>query len=233
MNGFLIQCKIRKTELLQYLGIMLGGFVLGFVILLIIVNQSGENESATAGTMIAVILLLFVHFFSTIISFVGEFNTAVSMGATRKNFVISYAIFNMIEITVLETGLFILGNLEKTVINQLFPGIRFEIDMTEFFAWKYMAGGVIEFTILEIFFAAVLLRFGMKAFWVLWAIWMLGALLPGNISHNEKLSKEFTKIGLMLGGKITSTGIFVCVAFVLFVIAVIGWRILRKQQVTV
>ena len=232
MNGFLIQCKSRKTELLQYLGIMSGAFVVGFIILLIVMGQTKENESATAGTMIAVVAMLFVHFFATIFSFVGEFNMAVSMGATRKNFVANYALFNMSEILLLELGLVILGNLEKFIVNRLFPNVVMEIDMTKFFDWKYLLAAIVVLTVSEIFLGAVILRFGMKIFWVLWAIWMLAALLPLNISKNEKLSAELAKIGFMIGGKITPAGIVTAVSLVCLILIAITWKILKRQRVT-
>ena len=232
MNGFMIQCKSRKTELLQYLGIMAGAFVLGFIILLIVMGQIKENESATAGTMIAAVIIIFVHFFATSISFVGEFNLAVSMGATRKNFVANYALFNMAEILLLELVLLIFGNLEKFIVNRLFPNIVMEIDMTKFFDWKYLLMIIVIFTVAEIFIGAVILRFGMKFLWVLWAVWMLAALLPINISKNEKLSAELAKIGLMIGGKITPAGIVAAVSLVCLILIVITWKILKRQRVT-
>ena len=233
MNGFLIQCKSRKTELLQYLGIMAGAFVVGFIILLIVMGQTEENESAaTAGTMMAVVLIVFIHFFATIISFVGQFNLAVSMGATRKNFVANYALFNMSEILLLEIGLVILGNLEKFIASRLFPNVVMEIDMTKFFDWKYLLAAIVVLTVSEIFLGAVILRFGMKFFWVLWAIWMLAALLPLNISKNEKLSGELAKIGFMIGGKITPAGIVTAVSLVCLILIAITWKILKRQRVT-
>ncbi len=79
---------------------------------------------------------------------------------------------------------------------------------------------------------AVILRFGMKFFWVLWAVWMLAALLPLNISKNEKLSTELAKIGLMVEGKITPAGIVTAVSLVVLILIVITWKILKRQRVT-
>lgn len=53
MNSFLIQCKVRKTELLQFLGITAVGYLIGLIVVFIVMNVAKENTCATAGTMLA------------------------------------------------------------------------------------------------------------------------------------------------------------------------------------
>jgi hypothetical protein len=82
------------------------------------------------------------------------------------------------------------------------------------------------------FFGAVILRYGMKVLWILWAVWMIICLVPMNIAKNEKLSGELAKLGLFLGGKFTPQGIVALVIALTIVVAAITWNILRKQRVT-
>ena len=102
MNSFLIQCKVRKAELLQFLGITAVGYLIGLIVVFIVMNVAKENTCATAGTMLAVIAFAFIHLFGITLSFMGDFNMAISLGATRKSFVSGYVLFNLLEIAVLE-----------------------------------------------------------------------------------------------------------------------------------
>ena len=232
MNSFLTQCKVRKIELLQFLGIVAAGYLVGLGIVFIMVNVTDENAYATVGTMLAVLLFAFIHLFAISFSFMGDFNTAISMGATRKSFTAGYALFNLLEIAVLELEIVVFGVLEKFLLKTAFPQAAVEADMTTFFTWKYLLGAIVILTVLEMFFGAVILRYGMKVLWILWAVWMIICLVPMNIEKNEKLSGELAKLGLFLGGKLTPQGIVTLVTALTIVLAAITWNILRKQRVT-
>ena len=87
MNSFLIQCKVRKAELLQFLGITAVGYLIGLIVVFIVMNVAKENTCATAGTMLAVIAFAFIHLLGISRSFRGECNRAMALGATRKSVV--------------------------------------------------------------------------------------------------------------------------------------------------
>ena len=72
MNSFLIQCKVRKTELLQFLGITAVGYLIGLIVVFIVMNVAKENTCATAGTMLAFIAFAFMHLFGITFSFMGD-----------------------------------------------------------------------------------------------------------------------------------------------------------------
>lgn len=232
MNSFLIQCKVRKIELLQFLGITAVGYLIGLIVVFIVMNAAKESTCATAGTMLAVIAFAFMHLFGITFSFMGDFNMAISLGATRKSFVAGYALFNLLEIAVLELEIVVFGVVEKFLLENAFPQAVMEIDLTNFFTWNYLTGVLVVFTAVEMFFGAVILKYGMKAFWVLWALWMLICLVPMNIGKNEKLSGVLESLGVILGEKITSQGIAALVIIVTIIIVMITWKILRKQRVT-
>lgn len=223
---------MRKTELLQFLGITAVGYLIGLIIVFIVMNATKENSYATVGTMLAVIVFAFMNLFGISFSFMGDFNMAVSMGVTRKSFVAGYALFNLLEIAVLEVEIILFGMFEKFMLKTAFPQASMEIDLTTFFTWKYLLGAMVVFTVLEMLLGAVILRYGVKAFWVLWAIWMIVCLAPMNIEKNEKLSGELAKLGLFLGGTLTPQGMVVLVIVLTIVVAAITWNILRKQRVT-
>ena len=46
---------------------------------------------------------------------------------------------------------------------------------------------------------AVILRFGMKAFWAIWAIWMFVTLVPAKLIENEALAAKMHQFGMQIG----------------------------------
>ena len=234
IENFLIQCKTRKMEVLQFLAAAFGGYVFGIIVMMIIrANTVEEKVCVTLGMLIAMIVVVFIHFFGIIFSFVGEFNMAISMGATRRAYVGSYALFNMAELAGLELLLFVLGKIELALMRVIYPQCEIILDVTQYFQWKYLLAVIFGMTIVELFLGSVILRFGMKAFWTIWAIWMFVTLVPAKLVENEevteKLHRFFVQIGLEnIVQVVAAAGVIVAI-----IMAVLGWNFLKKQRVTV
>ena len=234
IKNFLIQCKTRKMEVLQFLAVAFGSYVFGIIVMMIIrANTMEENECVTLGMLIAMIVLVFIHFFGITFSFVGEFNMALSMGATRKSFVGSYALFNMVELAGLELLLFVLGKIELALISVIYPQCEIILDVTQYFQWKYLLAVIVGMTVVELFLGAVILRFGMKAFWVVWAIWMFVTLVPAKLSENEVMAAKMHQLGEQIGLENIVQYLVVVGVIAAVIMAVLGWNFLKKQRVTV
>ena len=234
IENFLIQCKTRKMEVLQFLAVAFGSYVFGIIVMMIIrANTMEENECVTLGMLIAMIVLVFIHFFGITFSFVGEFNMALSMGATRKSFVGSYALFNMVELAGLELLLFVLGKIELALISVIYPQCEIILDVTQYFQWKYLLAVIVGMTVVELSLGAVILRFGMKAFWVVWAIWMFLTLVPAKLSENEVMAAKMHQLGEQIGLENIVQYLFAAGAVAAVIMAVLGWNFLKKQRVTV
>lgn len=233
IENFLIQCKTRKMEVLQFLVAAFGGYVFGIIVMMIIRANTVEKECVTLGMLIGMIILVFMHFFGITFSFVGEFNMALSMGATRKSFVGSYALFNMVELAGLELLLFALGKIELALISVIYPQCEIILDVTQYFQWKYLLAVIVGMTVVELFLGAVILRFGMKAFWVVWAIWMFLTLVPVKLSENEVMAAKMHQLGEQIGLENIVQYLFAAGVVAAVIMAVLGWNLLKKQRVTV
>lgn len=233
IENFLIQCKTRKMEVLQFLVAAFGGYVFGIIVMMIIRANIVEKECVTLGMLIGMIILVFMHFFGITFSFIGEFNMALSMGATRKSFVGSYALFNMVELAGLELLLFVLGKIELALISVIYPQCEIILDVTQYFQWKYLLAVIVGMTVVELFLGAVILRFGMKAFWVVWAIWMFLTLVPVKLSENEVMAAKMHQLGEQIGLENIVQYLFAAGVVAAVIMAVLGWNLLKKQRVTV
>lgn len=233
IENFLIQCKTRKMEVLQFLVAAFGGYVFGIIVMMIIRANTVEKECVTLGMLIGMIILVFMHFFGITFSFVGEFNMALSMGATRKSFVGSYTLFNMVELAGLELLLFALGKIELALISVIYPQCEIILDVTQYFQWKYLLAVIVGMTVVELFLGAAILRFGMKAFWVVWAIWMFLTLVPVKLSENEVMAAKMHQLGEQIGLENIVQYLFATGVVAAVIMAVLGWNLLKKQRVTV
>ncbi len=220
-------------EVLQFLVAAFGGYVFGIIVMMIIRANTVEKECVTLGMLIGMIILVFMHFFGITFSFVGEFNMALSMGATRKSFVGSYALFNMVELAGLELLLFVLGKIELALISVIYPQCEIILDVTQYFQWKYLLAVIVGMTVVELFLGAVILRFGMKAFWVVWAIWMFLTLVPAKLSENEVMAAKMHQLGEQIGLENIVQYLFAAGVVAAVIMAVLGWNFLKKQRVTV
>lgn len=220
-------------EVLQFLVAAFGGYVFGIIVMMIIRANTVEKECVTLGMLIGMIILVFMHFFGITFSFVGEFNMALSMGATRKSFVGSYALFNMVELAGLELLLFVLGKIELALISVIYPQCEIILDVTQYFQWKYLLTVIVGMTVVELFLGAVILRFGMKAFWVVWAIWMFLTLVPVKLSENEVMAAKMHQLGEQIGLENIVQYLFAAGVVAAVIMAVLGWNLLKKQRVTV
>lgn len=231
MRTFIIKMKMGRTEFLQYGAILLAGYLLGLVLCFFLLR--GEGEYVTLGTLMAATFAAFIHFFGSVFSFLGEFNMGISMGATRKELVRSYALFLFVQILLLEIVLVLSGMAEKAMLAKMMPGGELRFDLTAYMKPGYLLAIAAVMMVAEIFCGAVLLRFGMKAFWVLWAVWMISAVLLPRLLDNGRLSVLWNRLGLALGGHLTAAGIWTAVLAVTAILAGISWGILRKQKVVV
>lgn len=231
MKTFIIKMKMGRTEFLQYGAILLAGYLLGLVLGVFLLR--GEGKYMTLGTLMAAAFAVFVHFLGSMFSFLGEFNMGISMGTTRKELVRSYALFLFVQILLLEIVLVLFGMAEKAMLARMMPQGELRFDLTAYMKPGYLLAIAAVMMVAEIFSGAVLLRFGMKAFWVLWAAWMLAAVLLPRLLDNGMLSAWWNRLGLVFGGHMTAAGVWTAVLAVAVVLAGISWGILRKQKVVV
>lgn len=234
MKYFLTQAKVRKIEFWQFVGIMTGVYlVIGGIVDGVFLNHTEGEGTVLLAMLIVAFATVLVHFLAISLGFVGEFNMALSMGATRRAYVGSYAVFNIAEIAVLEVILVLYGYLERAVLQMLQPQSEIAFDLISYLKVSYLLAMPFAMTILELFFGAVILKYGMKVFWILWAFWMGFSAIMARLSDNDLFAEKLSGLGLAAGGAITVRGGVVFGTAVCILLAAASWKMLRKQRVTV
>lgn len=229
------QFSIQWRDWILMLAFEAGAFLFGFILFSVIMRFSDESTYFAMGTVMGAMMALIFSVVQSLSGMQIYFNVEISMGMTRKQFLVSYLmtcfcanILNM----VLLVGL---NALENTLLRTIYAGLTEEINFLPYLIrWAFPAAVLLA--VYGGFCGTLLLRFGRKAFWIMWVLWMFGCLGIPKISDavTENPESVYGKIGVFLGDVLRgiSPNVWITAACVLGIGAFAGmWIILRKQEV--
>lgn len=213
--------------------------VVGTVIMhCILAFDSEAKKIVTMGGIMATIGLVIWVLIATI-QFQFDFNMAVSMGTTRMRFIMSYFIVIFIGNLISVALAAIISKLEEIWFLSQFPKYVGAENIYVFpYIIKYGVPAALLLTLLGGFLGALMLKFGKKAGWVLWCLWMFLCLGMPRVFDAAKDSPK--SIAGMFGNailnffrSITESGLIIG-GIVLAAVCLYGtYGILKKQQVTI
>ena len=169
------------------------------------------------------------------------FNNSLAMGVTRKRLFPSYVILCIMKNTIGLLIIIVLGAAERFYCRRAFlDNAKEDVYMVLFTGRGLFITISLMFlvSIIAVFVGALILRFGKKAFWPLWAVWMMACLLPGKLG---KVIDPDGEISNMLGKNVhmfLNADVFVPVWSIIFlalcgVFYLITYKvIIKKQSVT-
>lgn len=201
------QFQIRKNELI-FLGVSeVAVFILGVILQVLIFNLDEDVHSVfELGTLIAFCFSLFVLMMFVLATFGVNFEYAVRMGRTRKSFLIAYIAVTLCHTFVAIITGFILSLIEKQLYTQLYSQYFYDNMVLAHITPLIVIVVIFVEVIIPMFVGALLLKYGMKAFWILWAIWMIGTVAIPKIfksaieNENSVLGIFERKLAASLGG---------------------------------
>ena len=235
------QLRLARSSYLLSAAVVLIGGILGTVIFELIMRlEEVHSDDPTTFEMAFVcgMLCYVINFFVSSISAMGQnFNNTIGMGRTRKNFFIGNTLSCLINSFASAVALFIIYLTEQWRLHTWWNAYPCETNFSRFFTPGVFCFAIILLAILQEFIGFAILRFGKKAFWVLWAIWMLGCLgIPRIIDgvqdgKNSPLA-SFGRFLIDAASKVPTALWFVIgggIGLVLFLISYVGFK---HQQVT-
>lgn len=166
------------------------------------------------------------------------FNNSLAMGVTRKRLFPSYVILCIMKNTLGLLIIIVLGAAERFYCRRAFPdNVKEDVYMILFTGRGLFITISLMFlvSIIAVFVGALILRFGKKAFWPLWAVWMMAYLLPGKLG---KMIDPDGEISNMLGKNVRmflNADVFVPVWSIIFlalcgVFYLITYKVIIKKQ---
>lgn len=235
MNIWRRQWMRRREECLVCFAALAAGYVMGNLL-------SGAMEQGAEAARLGILLgsifaygaALLIHVIYGVFSMPTEFNLAVSMGETRKQFVRGQLVFGMAELVGIQIAAKILQELQTAVYGVLADGMQLTgKSVAEGFLAGYLFLLELGILVAELLVGALLLRFGPKVMWgvtvavfVLPSVWR-GLIDRGLVPEHPPLAQAL--IAGDMGDRIPELAGAVAVLLLLLATA---WGVLRKQQVT-
>lgn len=217
------QWSMRWDEVLLVLGIEAGAFLFGEILIVIAVNIVGADTVFEMGTLLALMVPLFLMLFLGVTVLIVCFNTGISMGDTRKRLVPMTFAMSYLEYLMMVGIAYLLHHLELWILRVFYPEMENEMNMAVIFHWKYILPVCLVLVAVQAIFGTLVLKYGKSAFWVLWAIYMVVVIgLPRAVNHGPA-AKLFTKV--------TEAGVLAGMTAVSAVLIMVSCFMLRKQQV--
>lgn len=185
--------KMRWDELAVYAVLDIGAFLFGTILLGILTwIGKGDPEYTVfrVGTAAALVTFCFSSILFGMFGMEAYFSWHVGFGKTRKSFFLcDMAVefcFNMINLIVIWILYFIEGGILE-YFYAAFPEERFMSGMFRFWMFPLGAFGLM---IIKELTGSLMMRFGSKAFWLIWVFWMAVCLLPGRIREWLKMNES-------------------------------------------
>lgn len=168
--------KMNKKELMIMLLILNVCGIIGMGLMPVLRYVDEEIPFLALGAILMVVLWLLINLCLSLFSYQNTFDLIVSMGCRRKDFIISQII------TVYINMLFELGVIgfiyliEKMLYRCVYSA--YGIDDITSYIWKPQMIWMLFLLIpaCRLLLGALILKYKKKAFWILWAIWMVCSL---------------------------------------------------------
>lgn len=232
------QFQVQMADWIWMIVVIVGANIFGQVIHGIMIRTDKTPETCFAlGTVMSLMMVLIFLLITTFSQLTTYFNVEISMGCTRWHFFISYYIFCAIFGVASVFICMGLNLLENKILEILYPTLPNEIYFMPYLV-KYGIVAAALIPMVSIFCGTLMMRYGRKVFWVIWAIYMFAVLgVPSILEHAEEAPNTlYGRIGtVVIGifGKIP-VSVWICLGGIVVVVSFVGsWMLLRKQQVTV
>lgn len=216
-----------------------GAWLVGMIIVALILNfaKNLPNSYFNAGTVFALVIGGFYVLITDFMFFAINFNIAVSMGISRKRFLINGSIVLFVQHLIYIALLFVLSKLEMLLAALFYPNLDRVKDIMNIdgIMLLQMVGGVLALIAVSIFIGALLQRFGKTAFWIMWGIYMFFAIGGVGLTSMSKTNGGLINSVVHTVGNIlkntTFAGWLTIIAVLCSILAGVGALIFRKAPV--
>lgn len=237
MRELRIQYQLRKKELLLVLLLLCGFYAAGMLLFAVLVQTGilGTEETAAVAYIcwiFTAISSVGAYGLSMLFSFPRDFNMAISMGQTRKRFLLAWIAVTVLELFLAAVCFTALGFLQKAQVLRMLPELPRFAAAPDVLRIPYLALAALLLLAFILFCGALLLRFGTRVMWVLWIVFMLCCFLPANLSENEKAQQFFASTGLFSDGFFTGQGLTAAAVVLGIALILAALRMLGRQRVT-
>lgn len=231
--------RVNKDELILYGAAPLIGAVIGILMVFVIMSVDGSGEDyGELGSFAAAMMGGIALVIGQIFGIQTEFNIAISMGMARKNYMPAKYTLLVIETLMIIFIVSVTGWIEGGLYTAVYPGSICELNASAWLSYPVLVISVIlGLPALIMLLGLLLMVFGQKFFWIIWALWMVGCIGGPRIIHavTEKPESIVGRLGILIIDfvKNSSTmGMVICTCIVIAAIWIADFILCRRQRVT-
>ena len=187
MNFFVKHLKVNRSGVVIMLGFQTALFLVGVLMVLAInafINE--DRDYAAIGSMMALIATVF----GGLVRGNGgayRYNMAVSMGQTRRFYMLADPILTMMNSVIGIAFAWVLNKFELWLYTLLYPGWELDFDLHSEMKWWFYVIFVAGICVADFCFGALQLKFGAKGFA---AIWFPCCFAPMIITNSVEAAQE-------------------------------------------
>ena len=232
MNFFIKHLKANRDGVWIMMIFQLGLFLFGFLIVVCInafVND--DRDYAAIGSMMA----LMATVFGGLVRGNGgaaRYRTAVSMGSTRRSYMLADPIVTVLNCLVGVAFAWVLNKFELWAYTLLYPGWELDFDVMAEMKWWFYLILIVGICIADFCLGALQLRFGAKGFAAIWFPLCFAPMILGNaVSAARKggtsLMAQIGRGILFLAGLLTPTmwaAVGIAILLAMLVLSALGYR---------
>lgn len=173
-------------------------FLMGFIMVIIINTFINEDPNyGCMGTMLVLCAVAISTFARGNLGGNTRFSLAVSMGQTRRSYVLFDSLITLLTGGMGMTVAWCAYQLESRLYAVLYPGFVNDMPLDAFFRLKYILPILLALVLLELVFTAITLRFGTNTFRVIWLVFCFSfMIIPRTIhAYVDGSSSLFARIG--------------------------------------
>lgn len=186
LQQFKIDLKLHKGNFLVILLGELGGFLLGFLMVNLIMRLDEEpGDWFCLGALMALLVGVMCVLLMGGLGYSNEFQLALAMGRTRKAFMGAYALRLLLQILLGYIVVLAFYGLELAVNPLLYPGYENEVAFSFLTNWKILLPCGLGILILAMFIGAVYGRYGKKGWWAFYFIWLFCCFVLPRLFNDE------------------------------------------------
>ena len=186
LQQFLKDIRLHRNGTLALLLILLGAFVFGVILVALVMTFDDDPGSwFCMGTLMACLVLVAAALFTSAFGYPQEFMLALSMGRTRKEFMVSYYLRMLVTLLLGWVLVLIMHQIELRGYTLFFYRYQNEIFFSFLTDWRVLVPVFLLLPILSMFLGALYGKHGKKGLMGFYFIWLFCCFVLPRMFHEE------------------------------------------------
>lgn len=212
LQQFSKDLRLHKNSMLGQLLGLVGAFVFGVILVAIIMFTDDDPGSwFCMGTLIACLVLVAAVLFTSAFSYPQEFMLALSMGRTRKEFMVSYYLRSLVNLLMGWLMILLLHQIELRSYTLIYYRYQNEIFFSFLTDWRVLTPIFLLLPVLSMFLGALYGKYGKKGLFAFYVLWIFCCFVLPRMFHDEPSEGVLDQmaVGLLRTIQVVPAGVWI------------------------